>query len=106
MGAVPLQLAERVRAAGAPVRLAELTSVSPAYAPPGATLVSASVIDPAAAGLDDEALLAAARRQLAGWFGAGVHGWRHLRTYRIAHALPPLDPPTLEQPERPVRVRP
>ncbi len=80
--------------------LAVVSNVSPAYAPPGAALVSASVLgDPAA---DDAALEAAVREQLAGWFGPAVSRWRHLRTYRIRHALPDQTAPALDVPERPV----
>jgi predicted NAD/FAD-dependent oxidoreductase len=64
--------------------------------------VSVSVLgDPAQ---DDAALTAAVRQQLAGWFGAAVTGWRHLRTYRIRHALPDQTAPALDVPQRPVRL--
>ena len=58
------------------------SDVSPAYAPPGQALVSATVLD----GAPDErdGVTAHLRR----WFGAQVDGWRHLRSYRVAHALP------------------
>jgi hypothetical protein len=32
--------------------------------------------------------------QLVDWFGAEVRRWRHLKTYRISHALPDQSPPT------------
>jgi hypothetical protein len=55
--------------------------------------------------LRDDQLTEAVRNQLAGWFGPTVSAWRHLRTYRIRHALtlqiPPLPDPTA--PVRPVR---
>jgi predicted NAD/FAD-dependent oxidoreductase len=35
-----------------------------------------------------------------------VIGWRHLRTYRIPHALPAQPPGALDPPGRPVRARP
>jgi phytoene dehydrogenase-like protein len=63
------------------------SAVAPAYAPPGASLVSASVLA-AHAGASDAQLEEAVREQLAGWFGPQVRRWRHLRTYRIKHALP------------------
>ena len=81
------------------------SSVAPGYAPAGAALVSASVLatdDPG----DDARLVPAVRDQLRGWFGPQVDGWRHLRTYRIAHAQPAQPPPALTPPERDVRVRP
>ena len=70
----------------------EPSSVASGYAPAGATLISASVVDDR--GLDDPALDHAARRQLAGWFGPQVMRWRHLRSYRIDHALPGREPPS------------
>jgi len=33
------------------------------------------------------------RGQLTAWFGAGVSDWRHLKTFRIVHALPAQPPP-------------
>ena len=82
--------------------LAVMSDVAPTYAPPGAALVSVTVLgDPPA---DDAALEASVRDQLAGWFGATVRGWRHLRTYRIRHALPDQTAPALDPPERPVRL--
>ena len=60
------------------------SDVAPSYAPPGAALVSATVlgIPP----LDDDGLEAAVREQLRGWFGAQVDGWRRLAVYRIPFA--------------------
>ncbi|HQF85973.1 MAG TPA: NAD(P)/FAD-dependent oxidoreductase [Acidobacteriota bacterium] len=78
--------------------------VAPGYAPPGAALVSATVLGVPAAG--DTELDAAVRAQLRGWFGPAVAGWRLLRTYRILHALPvrdELDPAALQ---RQIRIRP
>lgn len=66
--------------------VAVMSNVSPSYAPPGGTMISATAIgDPTG---DDEALDAAARDQLAGWFGPDVRGWRRLRIDRVRHALP------------------
>lgn len=82
--------------------LAVMSDVAPGYAPPGQTLVSASVLgDPAE---DDAALEAAVRGQLANWVGASVQSWRHLRTYRVRHALPDQTAPALDVPERPVKL--
>ncbi len=78
--------------------------VAPGYAPPGAALVSVSVID--RGGLDDAALERAVRAQLVGWFGTQVRGWRHLRTDVIAHAQPAQTPAALRPPARSVRLRP
>jgi phytoene dehydrogenase-like protein len=79
------------------------SDVAPSYAPPGAALVSATVlgIPP----LSDEALDGAVRGQLRGWFGAQVDGWRLLRVLRIPFALPAQPPAVLAAAERPVRLR-
>jgi phytoene dehydrogenase-like protein len=62
--------------------------VAPAYAPPGASLISVSIPEDHL-DTDDARLERAVREQLGGWFGAVVvGGWRHLRTYRIPRALP------------------
>jgi phytoene dehydrogenase-like protein len=81
------------------------SAVAPTYAPPGAALVSAAVLD--RPGLPKGAdLEAAVLGQLADWFGSGVVAWRHLATYHIPHAQPAQPPGVLEPPERPVRLRP
>ncbi len=66
--------------------VAVVSRVAPQYAPAGAELVSVSGVDEAAD--DPDAFLGAAPGQLRRWFGASVDDWEHLRTYRIAHALP------------------
>ncbi len=76
------------------------SEVSPSYAPSAEALVSASVL-----GVPREVELEQrARAQLQGWFGDQVDAWRHLRTYRIEHALPALTPPALEPADRRVRL--
>jgi hypothetical protein len=81
-----------------------MSEVARSYAPPGKALVSASVVDDPSEG-DDERLEWLVRKQLGGWFGASeVGGWRHLRTYRVAHAQPRQLPDDLEPAHRPVRV--
>jgi phytoene dehydrogenase-like protein len=77
------------------------TQAASGYGPAGATLVSASVVGGAAG---EAALEAAVRKQMAGWFGDDVRGWRHLRTYHIRHAQPEQRPGVLEPVERPVRL--
>jgi phytoene dehydrogenase-like protein len=79
------------------------SDVAPSYAPPGAALVSATIlgIPP----LDDDGVEAAVREQLRGWFGAQVDGWRRLAVYRIPFALPAQPPTVLARPRRPVRLR-
>jgi phytoene dehydrogenase-like protein len=80
------------------------SQVAPSYAPPGAALISASIVgDP---GVADTALERNVRAHLREWFGAQVDGWRHLRTYRIATALPAQIPPAFEAARRSVRVKP
>jgi protoporphyrinogen oxidase len=70
--------------------LAIPSAVSPAYAPPGRSLVSVSAVGEQA-GRDD--LLAAVKAQLGGWFGHHtVDGWRHLATRRVDYALPDFSP--------------
>ncbi len=71
---------------GPVTNLAVMSAVSSAYAPEGAALISASIVGEHDAG--PERLIDDVRRQLRGWFGTQVDGWRHLRTYRIPHALP------------------
>ena len=80
------------------------TQAAPAYGPAGATLVSASVVGGAAGDAAEAALEAAVRKQMAGWFGDEVRGWRHLRTYHIRHAQPEQRPGALEPVERAVRL--
>ncbi len=84
--------------------LAEISTTAPGYAPPGGTLISASVLD--ARGKVGIELEDAVRSQLSNWFGGAVRGWKHLRTYDIPDALPPLEPPTMREPRRPVRHAP
>ena len=81
--------------------LAVVSEVAPSYAPDGQALVSASVVGVPDA--DDVELERRVRVQLRAWFGDAVDGWRHLRTYRIEHALPARLPPALEPVDRRVR---
>jgi phytoene dehydrogenase-like protein len=79
------------------------SDVAPSYAPPGAALISATVLG--VPPLDDAELDRAVRDQLRGWFGAQVDDWRLLRALRIPFALPAQPPSVLTTAERPVRVR-
>lgn len=63
-----------------------LTNVQPSYAPEGLSLLQATHIGTPV--VDDTAFESMVRAQLTEWFGAPVQSWRHLRTYRIDHALP------------------
>lgn len=81
-----------------------LSRIAPTYAPPGRTLIAATIIG--LPSLNEDHLVEAVRSQLAGWFGPQVSAWRHLRTYWIRHALP-LQVPPLPDPTAPVHaVRP
>jgi phytoene dehydrogenase-like protein len=77
------------------------SQVAHSYAPPGAVLVSASVVEGegASASLEERV-----RAQLTEWFGAEVAEWQLLRVYRIPHAQPDQTPPALEPVERPVTL--
>jgi len=79
------------------------SDVAPSYAPPGGSLISASVIGIPA--LDDDGLDDAVRKQLRRWFGARVDGWRRLAVHRIPFALPVQTPSALPPARRPVRLR-
>lgn len=73
------------------------SAVAPSYAPKGISLIAASI--PGNPPESDPELEGVVRAQLSDWFGPDVQKWRHLRTYRISHALPlqvpPLPSPTL-----------
>lgn len=70
------------------------SQVAPELAPPGRSLVSATVLGSDG---DEDAV----RRQLTEWFGTVVDRWRHLRTVRIEHALPRQVPPALSPVAKP-----
>jgi phytoene dehydrogenase-like protein len=78
------------------------SQVSPAYAPPGQSLVSVTVLGPHA---DLDALRQSVRTQLRSWFGPAVKTWRDLTTYHIGYALPAQAPPALEPVAKPTNVR-
>ena len=77
--------------------------VGSTYAPPGADLVSVTVLGIPA--LDCDHLESAVRQQLQEWFGNQVQTWRHLRTYHIPFALPDQSPPALSPVAKPPRRR-
>jgi hypothetical protein len=81
-----------------------LSAVARSYAPGETALVSATVLG--VPDQDDSTLEGSVRDQLGTWFGDQVGSWRHLRTYRIEHALPALTPPSLEPADRAVRLGP
>jgi phytoene dehydrogenase-like protein len=69
--------------------------IAPSYAPAGQHLISVVVIGHMDA--DDESLERVVRKELTGWFGPPVGGWRHLKSYHIQHALPE-QPPSMPDP--------
>ncbi len=78
--------------------------VAPLYAPEGEFLISTSIIG--IPKTDDETLLHAVRQECQNVFGKQVQDWRHLRTYRLEHALPSQESPALTPTERPVQLSP
>lgn len=74
-------------ASGPVTNLAIMSNVAPTYAPAGQSLIAAATLD------DEPELEDRVRRHLQTWFGDVVGGWRHLATYRIAHAQPIQNPP-------------
>ncbi len=77
------------------------TTVSSSYGPACSSLVSVTVLGSPP---DAAALQAEVQTQMKEWFGKQAEGWRHLRTYRIPHALPRQSPPALAEMERSVRT--
>ncbi len=65
--------------------------VAPSYAPTAEALISVVLIGQLT--LDNDAAESAVRKELTDWFGPAVDQWRHLKTYRIKHALPAQAPP-------------
>ena len=65
--------------------------VAPPYAPAGQHLISVVGIGHLAA--DDATAETIVRKELSAWFGSALNEWRHLKTYRIVHALPAQPPP-------------
>lgn len=82
--------------------VAVLSDVSPAYAPPGASLISVAIVGAPKVG--DVELEAQVRSQLSGWYGDAVRGWRLLRIDRIPHALPTQEPGKLQPWRRSTRL--
>ena len=69
--------------------IAVMSNVSPAYAPLGEHLISASII-----GLEkasDEELSTTIKTEMSKWFGEQTQSWQHLKTYRIEYSLPNQD---------------
>jgi phytoene dehydrogenase-like protein len=65
--------------------LVVLSDIAPTYAPVGKTLISVSVVGKN--NLSETDLTEKIQSELSSWFGKN-HVWRHIKTYRIAEALP------------------
>ena len=65
--------------------------VAPSYAPAGEELISVVLLGPLE--IDNKTAESLVRKELTEWFGNVVDEWRHLKTYRIPHALPAQPPP-------------
>jgi phytoene dehydrogenase-like protein len=89
---------------GPVTNLAVDSNVAPSYAPPGASLIQATVVGNIE--ITDLDLEAKSREQLTRWFGPEVSDWRLLRIYRIKKALPDQIPPTPDPLNQPVRENP
>ncbi len=72
--------------------------VAPNYAPAGQHLISVVVIG--RLNIDDRSVEAVVREELTQWFGPEVNDWRHLKTFRIVHALPNQSPPLSDPSQR------
>ncbi|MBT8401089.1 MAG: FAD-dependent oxidoreductase [Rhodothermia bacterium] len=83
--------------------VAVMTNVAGSYSETGRPLISVTVLGDWEGNADLEP---AVRQQLADWFGDGVAGLSHLRTYHIRNALPDQQPPFLNPPRKDVRVEP
>lgn len=89
---------------GPVTNLAAVSNVAPSYAPPGSSLMQATVVgNPDMA---DPDLEARCREQLTRWFGPQVGDWRLLRIYRLTRALPDQRPPTPHPGNQPVQIKP
>jgi protoporphyrinogen oxidase len=75
------------------------TNVSPALAPAGHTLVSATIVGNAEEYPTDADLEASVRKQMIEMFGADeVHGWTFLRSYRVPNSQPAQNPASTSDP--------
>jgi phytoene dehydrogenase-like protein len=72
--------------------------VAETYAPAGQALISVVLIGNGI--FNHGQTTSMVREELSGWFGPAVGNWRHLKTYRIEHALP-AQPPPMPDPTNP-----
>jgi protoporphyrinogen oxidase len=80
--------------------VAVMSDVSSQYAPPGASLISVSMV-----GVPPGDLRALAMTELESWYGPSVKSWKFLREYRIPEALPAQGVHALQPWQRPVKLR-
>jgi hypothetical protein len=75
---------------GPVTNLCVMSQVTRSYVPRDQELISVTVL-----GIPQDKLQieAAVREHLTEWFGKKAKHWRHLKTYRIPHALPVQLPP-------------
>ncbi len=73
------------------------SDVAAGYAPKGRALVSTTILEPHAFGMNDADLVDALRTELAGHFGVVAKDWRALAVQRIKQALPSVRRPVFEQ---------
>ncbi|MGD2185073.1 MAG: FAD-dependent oxidoreductase [Desulfobacterales bacterium] len=79
--------------------------VAPSYAPAGEALISVVLIGHLLAA-DDRTAESVVRKELSDWFGPAVDAWRHVKAYRIDHALPAQPPPIPDPTARAKPVKP
>lgn len=84
--------------------LAVISDVAPSYAPPGATLISATILDKHLH-LSDENIRRAAEEQLNRWFGSQVFKWKLLKIFRISNAHPSAYPDRMWHTSHPFKIR-
>ena len=72
--------------------LLNVSAAVPSYAPAGKTLLSVNVVGEKT--VDEKEI----EKELKKWFGEKIN-WRHLKTYRIKHALPQFLPTSAPSPE-------
>jgi phytoene dehydrogenase-like protein len=78
------------------------SQVASQYAPDGQSLVSATVLK---TNVDGSQLQSLVKSQLREWLGDAVDAWEHLRTCRIAQALPNQTSPAFDPPVHPTKLR-
>ncbi len=78
------------------------SQIAPQYAPDGQALISATVLK---TDVDGSQLQSLAKSHMREWFGNAVDNWTHLRTCRIAQALPNQTSPAFDPAAQSVKLR-